>query len=177
MLSPREVLFACPPSPFWCPPSFTAKFTLFSPCARSDPPLSRQGVVLAHLHTLLPHDLVICTDDSVSFSFNTLAMASLPTAHFLALRPLFSFLQTQFSQVCPLKPAPISKLSTGLGSTNKLAISLFLSNSLPVLATPSSPPSFLLLQTSSQELSSFSFTIWLQWISGHSFFPGNNADA
>ena len=58
--------------------------------------------------------------------------------------------------------------------------SLFLlSDSSSVLAALSSPPSFLLPQTLWQiwqELSSLSScSIRLQWISGHSFLPGNNA--
>ena len=45
---------------------------------------------------------------------------------FLALRLLFSFQQAQYVQVFPLKPAPFCKLFSGLGSTNKSAISLLL---------------------------------------------------
>ena len=56
---------------------------------------------------------------------------------------------------------------------------LLLSDSRSVLATLSSPPSFLLSQTLWyiwQELSSlFSCTIRLQWVPGHSFLPGNDA--
>ena len=37
--SPREALFACPPSPSWNLPSFTVESTLSSPFSRSDPPL------------------------------------------------------------------------------------------------------------------------------------------
>ena len=60
------------------------------------------------------------------------ALASLPTAHFVPLRPSFLFWQVQFVQVFPLKPAPFCKLSAGLGSTNKSSISLLLSLSLPL---------------------------------------------
>ena len=56
---------------------------------------------------------------------------------------------------------------------------LLLSDSRSVLATLSSPPSFLLSQTLWQiwqELSSLSFcSIRLQWVPGHSFLPGNDA--
>ena len=48
----------------------------------------------------------------------------LPTALFVALKRLFHFQQTQFTQVFPLKPEPFCKLSAGLGCTNKSAISL-----------------------------------------------------
>ena len=43
--------------------------TLPNPCSRSDPPLSRQGVALAHLDSLLHHDLVLWTDGSVPYPF------------------------------------------------------------------------------------------------------------
>ena len=64
-----EALLACPPFPSWNLPSFTVESTLSSPCSRSDPPLSRQGAALAHLDSILPHDLVLWTDGSVSFPF------------------------------------------------------------------------------------------------------------
>ena len=76
------------------------------------------------------------------------APAYLPTALPVALRPLFPFRQAQYAQVFPLKPAPFCTLFAGLGNTNKFAISLpLLSDSRSVLATLSSPPSFLLFQT------------------------------
>ena len=65
----REALVACPPFPPWNLPLFTVESTLSTPCSRSDPPLSRQGVALAHLDSLLPHDLVLWTDGSVPFPF------------------------------------------------------------------------------------------------------------
>ena len=67
--SPREALLACPPFLAWSLLSFTVESTLSTPCSRSDPPLSRQGAALAHLDSLLPHDLVIWADCSVPFSF------------------------------------------------------------------------------------------------------------
>ena len=65
----RETLLACPPFPRWNLPSFTVEPILTSPCSRSDPPHSRQGVALAHLDSLPPHDLVLWTDGSVPFPF------------------------------------------------------------------------------------------------------------
>ena len=53
----REALLACPPFPAWNLPSFTVESTRSSPCPRSDPPLSGQGVALTHLDSLPPHDL------------------------------------------------------------------------------------------------------------------------
>ena len=76
------------------------------------------------------------------------ALAYLPTALSVALRPLFPFQQAQFVQVFLLKPAPFCKPFAGLGSTNKSAISLLLSDSRSLLTTLSSPPSFLLPQLS-----------------------------
>ena len=107
------------------------------------------------------------------------APAYLPTALSVALRLLFPFQQTQYVQVFPLKPAPFCTLFAGLGSTNKSATSLLLlSDSGSVLATLSSPPSFLLPETLWQiwqELFSLSCSIRLQWVPGHSFLPGNDA--
>ena len=68
-------------------------------------------------------------------------LASLPTAYFVALMPLFPIRHVRCVQVFQLKTMPFCKLSTGLGSTNKF---LFLSNSRSVLATFSSSPPFLL---------------------------------
>ena len=97
----------------------------------------------------------------------------------MALRPLFLSQQAQYAQVSLLKPAPFCKLFAGLGSTNKSATSLLLSDSRSVLTTLSSPASFLLPQSLWQiwqELSSLSFcSIRLQWVPGHSFLPGNDA--
>ena len=65
----RKALLACPPFPPWNLPSFTMESTLSSSCSCSDPSLSRQGAVLAHLDSLPHHDLVLWTDGSVSFLF------------------------------------------------------------------------------------------------------------
>ena len=107
------------------------------------------------------------------------APAYLPTALAVALRPLFSIQQAQYVQVFPLKPAPFSTLFADLGNTNKSAtFLLLLSDFRFILASLSSPPSFLLSQTVGQiwqELSSFSFcSIRLQWVPGHSFLPDDD---
>ena len=90
--------------------------------------------------------------------------------------PLFPFRQAHSVQVFLLKPAPLCKVPAGLGSTHKSAISLFLlSESCSILATLSTPGSFLLPQTLWQELPSLSScTIRLQWVPRHSFLPGND---
>ena len=102
------------------------------------------------------------------------APAYLPTALSVVLRPPFPFRQAQYVQVFPLKPAPFCTLFAGFGNTSKPATSLLLSDSRSILATLSSPPSFLLPQTFWQKLSSFSCSIRLQMIHGHSFLPRND---
>ena len=178
--SPREALLACPPFSPWNLPSFTLESTLFSSCSRSDPSLSRQDAALAHLDSLLPHDLVLWTDGSVP-SLGKAALAYLPTALSVALRPLFPFQQAQYVQAFLLKPVPFCTLFAGLGSTNNPATSLlffFYLTLVLYLGTLSSPPSFLLSQTLWQiwqELSSLSScTIRLQWVPRHSFLLGND---
>ena len=64
------------------------------------------------------------------------ALACLPTALSVALRPLFLFQQAQYAQVSLLKPVPFCTLYAGLGSTNKSATSLLLlSDSRSVLSS------------------------------------------
>ena len=63
--SPKEALFACPPSSPWKLCSFTVEST--SSCSRSDLLLNRQGAALAHLDSLPSHDLAYWTDGSVPF--------------------------------------------------------------------------------------------------------------
>ena len=118
---------------------------------------------------------MLWTDGSVLFSFGKDGSGVLANS-FLALRPPFSFQQAQYVQVSLLKPAPFCKLFAGLSNTWKSATSLFLlSDCGSLLATPFSPSSFLLLPLL-QELSSLSScSIRLQWVSAHSFLPGNDA--
>ena len=173
----RDALLACLPFPPWNLPSFTVESTLSSPCSRSDPPLSRQGAALVHLDSL---PMIWCFGQTALFLLllAKAAEAYLPTTLSVALTPLFPFQQAQYTQVFPLKPAPLCKLFAGLGNPNKSAIFLLLSDSRSVLAALYFPPSFLLPQTLWQiwqELSSLSFcSIRLQWVPGHSFLPGND---
>ena len=165
----------------WNPPLFTVESTLTFLCSRSDPPLSLAGMQLSPTLTLSP--LMIWYSGLTALFLFILAGAApacLPTALSVVLRPLFPFQQARFVPVFPLGPAPFCMLFAGLGSTNWSAISLlFLSNSRSVLTTLSSPPSFRLSETLLQiwqELSSLSScSIRLQWVLGHSFFPGNDA--
>ena len=144
-------------------------------------PFSLAKVRLSPTLTLLPL-MIWCFGMTAVFLFvlARAAPAFLPTAVAVALRPLFLFRQAQYVPVSPLKPAPFYVLFAGLGSTNKPATSLLLlSDSRSVLATVSSPPSFLLSQTLWQiwqEVSSlFYCSIRLQWVPGHWFLPGNNS--
>ena len=177
---PKEALLACPLFPPWNLPSSTVQSTLSSSCSRSNPPLSRQSATLAHLDSV---PLIIgCSGQTALFLFllARAAPAFLPTALSVALMPLFPSQQTQYILVFPLKHAPFCTFFAGLGSTNKSATSLLLLSDLrSVLATLSSPQSFLSSQTLWQiwqELSSLSScSIKLQWVRRHSFLPGNNA--
>ena len=99
------------------------------------------------LSLTLSHLTIWCFGLTALLLLATVAPAYLPTALCVALRPLFSFQQAQYVQVFLLKPAPFCTLFSGLGSTNKPAISpLLLSESRSVLATLSSPPLFLYLK-------------------------------
>ena len=121
------------------PPVFTVKFTISFLYSRSDLPRSRQGAALTYLGSLPPHDLVLCTDDSVPFPFgkggsDVLAGCSL----FVAPRPLFPSQQAQYAQASLIKPAPLCKLFASFGSTNKSTTSLLFSSYLTLVL--SSPP-------------------------------------
>ena len=157
--SSREALVACSSFPPWNLPSFTVESTFSTPCSRSDTPLSRQGVAIAHLDSL-PPPMIWYSGQSALFLFllARAAPAYLPTALAVALRPLFPFRQAQYVQVFPLKPEPICTLFAGLGSTIKSVISFLFSFYLTLVL--SSSPSFLLSQTLWriwQELSSLFF--------------------
>ena len=176
----REALLACPPFPSWNLPSFTVESTLSTPCSRSYPPLFRQGAALAHLDSLPSHDLVFWTDGSAPFGkggSGVLANCSLcgteATLSFSACPVCSSF----SAEACAILHALCWS-----GRHHKVchfSSLLLLSDYRSVLATLSSPPSFLSSQTLWQiwqELSSLSFcSIRLQWVPGHSFLPGNDA--
>ena len=166
--SPKEAPLACPPLPLCSLLSFTVGSTLSSLCSRSDPPLS--------LSLTLSHLTIFCFGQTIQLLFYLAkaALAYLPTALIVALRPFSSFWQAQNVKGFPLKLAPFCKLFAELGSTNKSVISLLFFFAL-TLATLSSSPSFLLCQSLWQELFSLSFcSIRLQWIPGHSFLPESN---
>ena len=124
--SPREAVLSCPPFPPRNLPLFTVESILPSSCSRSDPPLSRQGAALAYLDFLLPHDLVLWTDDYVPFCFGKGGSGILANCSLCGTEATLCFQQAQYVQVSPLKPAPFCTLFAGLGSTNKPATSLLL---------------------------------------------------
>ena len=134
----REAFFACPPSPSWNLSSLWSP--LFSFHALALIALSLAKVRLS-LSWTFSHLTIWCFGQTALFLFllAKATLAYLPTALSVALKPLFPFQQAQHAQVFPLKPAPFCKLFAGLGSTNKSATSLLLSDSRSVLP----PPSFL----------------------------------
>ena len=177
----REALLACPPFPPWNLPSFTMESTLCSPGSRSDPLLSCQGAPLAHLDSLPPHDLVLWTDGSVPFPFGKDGSCVLANCSLCGTETTLSFLagpvcSSFFVEACAILHAHC--WSRQHQQVCHFFFLLFLSDCRSVLATLSSPPSFLLSQTLWQiwqELSSLSFcSIRLQWVPRHSFLLGNN---
>ena len=178
--SSREALLACPPFPPWNLPSFTVESTLPTPCSRSDPPLSRQGAALAHLDSLPLDDLVLWTDDSVPFPFGKGGFGVLANCSLCGTEATLSF---SAGPVCSSFSAEACAILHALCWSRQhqqvchFSSLLLLSDSRSVLATLSSPPSFLLSQTLWQiwqKLSSLSCSIRLQWVPGHSFLPGND---
>ena len=144
----REALLACPPFPPWNLLSFMVESTLSTPCSCSDPPLSCQGAALAQLDSLPPHDLILWTGGFVPFgkggsgvlancslcgteatlSFSAGPVCSSFSAEACAILHAFCW-SRQHQQVCHFSSL------------------LLLSDSCSVLATLSSPLSFLLAQT------------------------------
>ena len=142
--------------------------------------LSRQGAALAHLDSLPTHDLVLWTDGSDPFPFGKGGFGVLAICSLCVTEATLSF---SASPVCSSFSAEACAILHALcwslqhQQVCRFSSLLLLSDSRSVLATLSSPPSFLLSQTLwqiSQELSSLSCSIRLQWVPGHSFLPGNN---
>ena len=143
-------------------PSFTVESTLPTPCSRSDPPHSRQGAARAHLDSLLPHDLVLWTDGSVPFPFGKGGSGVLANCSLCGTEVTLSF---SAGPVCLSFSAKACAILHALCWSRQhqqvchFASLLLLSDSRSVLATLSSPASFLLSQTLWQiwqELSFFS---------------------
>ena len=110
-------------------------------------PLSHQGAALAHLDSPPPHDLVLWTDGFVPFPLGKGGSGVLANCSLCGTEATLSFSAGPVCLSFSAEAAPFCTLFAGLGSTNKSAISLLLSDSRSVLATLSSPPSFLSSQT------------------------------
>ena len=180
--SSREAVLPFPPCSSWNLPSFTVESTLSTPCSCSDPPLTRQGAALAHLDSLPLNNLVLWTDGSVPFCFGKGGSGVLANCSVCGTEATLSF---SAGPVCSSFSAEACAILHALCWSRQhqqvchFSSLLLLSDSRSVLATLSSPPSFLLSQTLWQiwqELSSLSFcSVRLQWVPGHSFLPGNDA--
>ena len=177
----RRLLLLALPSLLGICSSFTVESTLPTPCSHSDSPLSRQGAALAHLDSLPPHDLVLWTDGSVPFPFGKDGSGVLANCSLCGTEATLSF---SAGPVCSSFSAEACAILHALCWSRQhqqvchFSSLLLLSDSRSVLATLSSPPSFLLSQTLWQiwqELSSLSSCyIRQQWVPGHSFLPGND---
>ena len=140
-----------------------------------------EGQSLVVIDSLLPHDLVRWTDGFVPFLFGKGGSGVLANCSLYGTEATLSFsagpVCSSFSaEACAILHA----LCWSLQHQQVCHFSyLLLSDFRSVLATLSSPPSFLLSQTLWQiwqELFCLSScSIRLQWVPGHSFLPGNNA--
>ena len=94
---------------------------------------------IAHLCSFLSSFAIWYSEQTALFLFllAKAALAYLPIALTVALRPLFPFQQTQYAQVSPLKPAPLSKLFAGLGIINKSATFLLFSSYMTLILSSS----------------------------------------
>ena len=148
MLALRHLSGICLPS-VWCPP-----FPLHTPSLTSFS-FSRQHTALAHLDSLPPHDLVLWTDNFVTFPFGKGSSGVLANCSLCGTETILSF---SVGSVCSNSSAEVCVILqalTGLDSTNKSAISHLFSQILALF----SPSSFLLSQSLWQELSFLFCTI------------------
>ena len=163
------LLGICLPS-LWSP-------TLSSSCSRSNLPS------LTKVWLSLPsHDLVLWTEGSVPFPLGKSGSGVLANCSLCGTDTTLSF---SAGPVCSSFSAEACAILHALCWSRQhqevchFSSLLLLSDSRSVLATLSSPPSFLLSQTLWQiwqELPSLSScSIRLQWVPGYSFFLGNNA--
>ena len=158
---PREALLACSPFPPWNLPSFILEFTLSSSCSCSNLPLTRQGVALAHLDSLPPHDLVLRTESSVPFPFGKGNSGVLANCSLCGTEATLSFSADPVCSSISAEACVILQALCWYCSTNKSAISILF---FYLTLTLSSPPPFILPQSLWQELSSLSScSIRLQW--------------
>ena len=175
--SSREALLAFPP---WNLPSFTVESTLSTPCSRSDPPLSRQGAVLAHLDSLPSHDLLLWTDGSTPFPFGKGGSGVLANCSLCGTEATLSFLA---GPVCSSFSAEACTILHALCWSRQhqqachFSFLLLLSDSRSVLVTHILSSIFPFISNSIwqiwQELSSLSScSIRLQWVPQTLVSPG-----
>ena len=138
------------------------------------PFLFLQGAALAHLDSLSPYDLVLWTDGSVPFPFGKGGSAVLANCSLCGTEATLSF---SAGPVCSSFSAEASAIQqTFCWPRQQQQVchfcSLFLvSDFCSVLSSI-----FRFTSISLEDLSSLSSCfIRLQWVSGHSFLPGNDA--
>ena len=152
-------------------------------CSRSDSTsLSCQGATLAYLDSLPFDDLVLWTDGSVPFPFDKGGSGVFANCSLCGTEATLSF---SAGPVCSSFSAEACAILHVLCCSRQhqqvchFSSLLLLSDSCSVLATLSSPSSFLLYQTLWQiwqkPSSLFSCSIRLQWVPEHSFLLGNDA--
>ena len=131
--SPKKALLAWPLFPSWNLLFSTVESTLLFPCSRSNPLFLAK--MRLSLTLTLSHFTTWYSGQTALFLFllAKAALAYLPTAFSMALRPLFPFQQAQYAKVFLLKPASLSKLFAGLGSTNKSATFLLFSSYMTIV--------------------------------------------
>ena len=137
---------------------------------------------LAHLDSLPPYDLVLWIDGSVRFPFGKGGSGVFANCSLCGIEATLSFsagpVCSSFStETCAILHALCwSRQHQQVCHFSSL---LLLCDSRSILASLSSPPSFLLSQTLWQiwqKLSSLSFcSIRLQWVPGYSFLPEKDA--
>ena len=140
--SSREALLAYPSFPPWNMSLFIVESTLTSPCSRSDPPLSHQGVALP------PYDLVLQTNGSVPFPFGKGGFAVLAICSLGGTEATLFFLA---GPVCSSFSAEACAILHALS-----AISLLLSDSYSVLSSI-----FPLISNSVSDLAGIVFSLLL----------------
>ena len=142
----REALIACPLFPPWNLPSFTVESTPTFPC-------SLAKVQLSPTLTLSPtHDLVLWTDGSVPYPFGKGGSDVLANCSLCGTEATLSFLAGPICSSFSAEACTILHALCWSWQHQQVChfSSLLLSDSCSVLATLSSPPSFLLSQTLSQ---------------------------
>ena len=143
---------------------------------------SRQGAALVHLDSLLPHDLVLWIAGSVPFPFGKGGSGVLANYFLCGTKATLSFLAGPVCSSFSAEACAILHAFCWCRQHQQVChffFLLLLSDSRSVLATLSSPSSFLLPKTLWQiwqELSSlFFYSFRLRCVSGHSFLLGNDA--